>query len=86
MRLDGRENNQLRPTKITRSYLKYAEGSALIEVGDTKMLCSVSVDDGVLSLRGKGQGWLTAEYSLLPRSTPERTIRNLPGVEYLAHP
>ncbi|NLC11990.1 MAG: ribonuclease PH [Firmicutes bacterium] len=76
MRLDGRENNQLRPTKITRSYLKYAEGSALIEVGDTKVLCSVSVDDGVpFFLRGKGQGWLTAEYSLLPRSTPERTIR-----------
>lgn len=76
MRLDGRENGQLRPVNITRSFLKYAEGSVLIELGDTKVICSASVEESVpFFLRGKGQGWLTAEYSLLPRSTPDRTIR-----------
>ncbi|MFW6279213.1 MAG: ribonuclease PH [Bacillota bacterium] len=73
---DGRRNNQLRPVKITRNYTKYAEGSVLMETGDTKVICTVSIEDGVpYFLRGQDQGWLTAEYSLLPGSTQTRTIR-----------
>jgi len=76
-RLDGRENDQLRTVKINRNYTKYAEGSVLIETGDTKIICTVSIDDGVpYFLRGQNTGWLTAEYSLLPRSTHTRTIRD----------
>ncbi len=75
-RPDGRKKDQLRPIKITRNYTKYAEGSVLIETGDTKIICTVSIEDGVpYFLRGQNQGWLTAEYSLLPRSTQNRTIR-----------
>ena len=75
-RIDGRELNQIRETKITRNYTKYAEGSVLIETGDTKVLCNVSVEDSVpYFLRGKNTGWLTAEYSLLPRSTHSRSVR-----------
>ncbi len=75
-RIDGRSNDQIRPVKITRNYTKYAEGSVLIETGDTKVLCNVSIEDGVpYFLRGQNTGWLTAEYSLLPRSTHTRTIR-----------
>lgn len=75
-RVDGRKVDQIRPTKITRNYTKYAEGSVLIETGDTIVLCNVSVEDSVpYFLRGQDQGWLTAEYSLLPRSTQSRTIR-----------
>lgn len=76
-RVDGRSHDQIRRTKITRNYTKYAEGSVLIQTGDTKVICTVSVEDGVpYFLRGQNRGWLTAEYSLLPRSTHSRTIRD----------
>jgi ribonuclease PH len=75
-RVDGRLADQLRQTKITRNYTKYAEGSVFIETGNTKVLCNVSVEDSVpYFLRGQNSGWLTAEYALLPRSTHTRTIR-----------
>ena len=75
-RPSGRELNQLRTIKITRNYTKHAEGSVLIEFGDTKVICTVSVESGVPRfLKGKGQGWLTAEYGMLPRSTGERMQR-----------
>jgi len=73
---DGRRRNQLRPVKITRNFTKNAAGSVLMETGDTKVICTVSVEDGVpYFLRGENQGWLTAEYSLLPGSTETRTVR-----------
>ncbi len=76
-RVDGREgNDQLRNIKITRNFTKYAEGSILIESGDTKVICNASVQDSVpYFLRGQGKGWLTAEYSMLPRATEDRNIR-----------
>lgn len=76
LRIDGRNDGQIRTTRIRRNYTKYAEGSVLIETGDTKVLCNVSVEDSVpYFLRGQNTGWLTAEYSLLPRSTHNRTVR-----------
>ncbi len=76
MRLDGRKKNQLRPLKITRNYIKHAEGSVLIEMGDTKVICTASIEEKVPPfLKGKGSGWVTAEYSMLPRATHERTSR-----------
>jgi len=76
-RLDGRGFKALRPVKITRNYLKHAEGSVLIQVGDTKVICSASVEERVpLFLRNTGKGWITAEYSMLPRSTHTRTSRD----------
>lgn len=76
MRTDGREINQLRDIEITRDYTKYAEGSVLVETGDTMVLCNVSIEDSVpYFLRGQNKGWLTAEYSLLPRATQDRNIR-----------
>jgi ribonuclease PH len=76
-RLDGRGPNALRPVKITRNYLKHAEGSALIEMGDTKVICAASVEERVPQfLRTTGKGWITAEYSMLPRSTHTRTSRD----------
>ena len=76
MRSDGRKRDELREIKIQRNFTKYAEGSVMIETGDTMVLCNVSIENSVpYFLRGKNQGWLTAEYSLLPRSTQERTIR-----------
>ncbi len=75
-RSDGRRNDKLRPLKITRRVSKYAEGSALIELGDTRVLCAASIEDGVPSfLADKKQGWLTAEYGMLPRSTNVRQRR-----------
>lgn len=75
-RLDGRQNHQVRPVKITRNYLKYAEGSVLIEVGNTKVICAATVEERVPPfMKGSGTGWVTAEYSLLPRSTQTRNIR-----------
>ncbi len=77
MRPDGRKPEELRPVKIEREYLKYAEGSVLIEVGDTKLVCAASIEDKVPHfLRGTGRGWVTAEYSMLPRSTEKRTPRD----------
>ena len=76
-RSDGRGPNALRPVKITRNYLKHAEGSTLIEMGDTKVICSASVEERVPQfLRNTGRGWITAEYSMLPRSTHTRTSRD----------
>ncbi|MFB3075252.1 MAG: ribonuclease PH [Candidatus Methylomirabilales bacterium] len=76
MRTGGRTDEEMRPVTITRGYLKYAEGSALIEIGDTKILCAASVEERVPQfLRDSGQGWITAEYGLLPRSTTTRTPR-----------
>jgi len=79
MRFDGRRADQLRSLEIVTDYQKHAEGSALIKLGDTWVLCAASVEPGVPSfLAGKGQGWLTAEYAMLPRSTHTRSKRD-PG-------
>ena len=76
MRLGGRRNGELREISITRGYTKYAEGSVLIEFGDTKVLCNASVEDSVPRfLKGKEQGWVTAEYGMIPRSTDRRMDR-----------
>jgi len=76
MRPSGRAVDDLRPINITRNYTKHAEGSVLIEFGDTKVICTASVDKGVpVFLRGRGEGWLTAEYGMLPRSTNSRMGR-----------
>ncbi len=76
MRPSNRTPAQLRPVQITRHYTKHAEGAVLIECGDTRILCTASLDEKVPPfLRGKGQGWLTAEYGMLPRSTNERMQR-----------
>lgn len=75
-RVDGRGNDEIRPITITRNFNKYAEGSVLIEAGDTKVICTATVDEKVPPfLRGKGQGWITAEYSMLPRATEVRNVR-----------
>ena len=75
-RIDGRDNLQLRHVNITRNYIKYAEGSVLVEFGDTKVICAATVEDKVPPfLKGTGEGWVTAEYSLLPRSTNVRNAR-----------
>ncbi|TDG01921.1 ribonuclease PH [Paraburkholderia guartelaensis] len=75
-RPSGRAANQLREVRITRNYTKYAEGSVLVEFGDTKVLCTASVSESVPPfLRDKGQGWLTAEYGMLPRATHTRSDR-----------
>lgn len=76
MRPSKREANQLRPIKITRNYTNHAEGSVLVEFGQTRVLCNASVVDGVPRfLKGKGQGWITAEYGMLPRATHSRNER-----------
>jgi len=78
MRIDKRQPSQLRPLKITPHYLLTAEGSALIEVGNTRVLCTASVEETVPPfLRGSGQGWVTAEYAMLPRATNTRTSREV---------
>ncbi|MBI3596940.1 MAG: ribonuclease PH [Nitrospirae bacterium] len=75
-RPDGRRWDELRPLKITRSYLKNVEGSVLIEMGDTKVICAVTVEETVPPfLRGKNKGWISAEYGMLPRSSRERIPR-----------
>lgn len=76
MRPDGRSNKKLREIKITRNFLKTAEGSVLIEMGDTKVICTASIEDKVPPfLRDQNKGWVTAEYSMIPRATPTRTLR-----------
>src|SRR5271169_4883741 len=78
MRIDQREPNQLRPLKITPEYLMTAEGSVRIEAGNTRVLCAASIEETVPSfLRGSGKGWVTAEYSMLPRATATRTARGV---------
>jgi len=75
-RTDGRASNELRPVKITPGFLPYAEGSVLIEMGNTRVICAASLEERVPPfLRNTGQGWLTAEYAMLPRSTLTRTAR-----------
>jgi ribonuclease PH len=79
-RNDGRALDQLRPLRITLDPFGFAEGAALIELGGTRVLCAASVEDGVPPwLRGQGQGWVTGEYALLPRSTTSRTRRERNG-------
>ncbi|MDM1716629.1 ribonuclease PH [Thiopseudomonas alkaliphila] len=76
IRPSGRANDQLREVRITRQYTCHAEGSVLVEFGNTKVICTVSVEGGVPRfLKGQGQGWLTAEYGMLPRSTGNRMAR-----------
>jgi ribonuclease PH len=76
-RVDNRADNELRPVRIILGYQSFAEGSALIELGQTRVLCSVSMDERVPPfLKGGGQGWVTAEYAMLPRSTVTRTPRD----------
>src|SRR6187402_1596882 len=77
-RTDGRTPDELRPVKITPGFLPYAEGSVLIEMGNTRVVCSASLEDRVPPfLRNSGQGWLTAEYAVLPRATQTRTGREI---------
>jgi ribonuclease PH len=76
MRVDGRDNTSLRAVTISRHFTRHAEGSVLIEFGSTKVICTASVEEGVPPfLRGKGSGWVTAEYSMLPRATNTRSPR-----------
>jgi len=77
-RLDGRKNDELRKVNIKRNYISHAEGSVLVEFGMTKVVCTASVDDKVPPFRkGTGEGWVTAEYSMLPRSTQVRNVRDI---------
>src|SRR6476659_5292138 len=76
MRLDNREPNHLRPVSITPHVMMHAEGSVLVECGQTRVICTASVEDRVPPfLRGQGKGWVTAEYGMLPRATSTRTTR-----------
>ena len=76
MRSDGRAADQMRPVKLTPDFVPVAEGSVLIEVGQTRVICTATVDDGVPSfLKGSGKGWVTGEYGMLPRATEQRTAR-----------
>lgn len=76
MRSDGRAPNAMRPVKIHRGYLRNAEGSVLVEMGNTRVVCAATIDNGVPRfLLGKGEGWITAEYGMLPRSTQQRMYR-----------
>ena len=76
MRNDGRSPDQIRPVKITPDFISQAEGSVLIELGKTRVICTATVDDGVPAfLKGTGKGWVTSEYGMLPRATEERTPR-----------
>lgn len=77
-RIDGRSNDSLRPVTITRNYIKYPEGSVLIEMGDTKVLCNATIEESVPPFKkGSGTGWVTAEYSMLPRATSTRNKRDI---------
>ena len=76
VRPSGRQPDELRPVRITRQFTRHAEGSVLVEFGETRVLCTASVEESVPGfLRGKGQGWVTAEYGMLPRATHTRTAR-----------
>lgn len=78
MRIDGRSLSELRDVKIIRNYIKHAEGSVLITVGDTKVICTASVEEKVPPFkRNSGEGWVTAEYSMLPRATKSRNPRDI---------
>lgn len=76
VRIDGRENDAIRPVTINRNFIRHAEGSALIEMGETRVICTASVQQSVPPfLKDSGRGWVTAEYAMLPRSTSERIFR-----------
>lgn len=76
-RSDGRENNELRPVEIMRNFLKHPEGSVLISTGDTRVICTATVEEGIPGwLNNQGKGWVTAEYGMLPRATDTRTNRH----------
>jgi len=76
LRSDGRACDQLRPVKLTPDFIPVADGSVLIEMGQTRVICTATIDDGVPSfLKGSGKGWVTAEYGMLPRATEQRTPR-----------
>lgn len=78
LRVDGRSQADLRPVRITRNYIKHAEGSVLIEMGDTKVICTATVDERVPPFKkNTGEGWVTAEYAMLPRSTGVRNQRDI---------
>jgi len=78
MRTDGRNNDQLRSLKVTRGYTKFSQGSVLIEMGDTKVICTATVEEKVPGfLKGSGKGWVTAEYAMLPGSTQTRKNRDI---------
>ena len=78
MRFDKRRNDEVRPIKITRNYLKYPHGSVLVEFGDTKVICTAIVEEKVPPfLKGSGQGWVTAEYSMLPGANAQRKQRDI---------
>ncbi len=75
-RTDGRRRDEIRPVNVTRPFIKHADGSVLMEMGDTKVICTASIEEKVPQfLRNKGQGWVTAEYAMLPRATHVRTPR-----------
>ncbi len=77
MRIDKRKNNEIREIKVTLNYIKHAEGSCLIEMGNTRIVCTATFEDRVpLFLKGTGGGWITAEYGMLPRATEIRTYRD----------
>ena len=76
MRANGRSNDKMRDLKITRNFLKFPDGSVLVEMGETKVICGISIEEKVPPfLKNSGKGWLTAEYSMLPRATQSRTMR-----------
>ena len=76
MRANGRSNDKMRDLKITRNFLKFPDGSVLVEMGETKVICGISIEEKVPPfLKNTGKGWLTAEYSMLPRATQSRTMR-----------
>lgn len=82
MRIDGRENDALRPVKITRDFIMHPAGSVLIEMGNTKVICTAMIEEKVPSfLKGTGSGWVTAEYGMLPGSTNQRKQRNTKGID-----
>jgi ribonuclease PH len=82
MRIDGRALDALRPVKMTPGYIVHPEGSVLIDVGETRVLCNATLTEQVPAwLAGTGRGWVTAEYALLPRSTHTRTPRETKGLE-----
>jgi len=77
-RVDGRKNFEIRPVKITTDFIKHPEGSVLIECGDTKVICNATIEENVPPfLKGQGRGWVTAEYSMLPRATSTRSPRDI---------
>jgi ribonuclease PH len=77
-RIDGRAPDALRPVVMTLGFMPYAEGSCLVEMGDTKVICTATIEDGVPKwMQGRGRGWVTAEYAMLPRSSPQRIQREV---------